>query len=184
MRDSALLVIDLQQEFTRRTLAGVPRSNPQAEGQVAALLAAFRARALPIVHIHHDDPRPSSGFRLDKPTGAAIAETAPRDGEVVFVKQGSSAFSGTGLDDFLRGEAIKSLVVVGAAVNFCVESSVRAARDLGYPVVLVTDAVFGFGATAPDGGAIAPQVVLDVTLGTLGAGFARLHSTAAVIAAL
>lgn len=184
MRESALLVIDLQQEFTRRTQAGVPRSNLQAEGQVAALLAAFRARGLPIVHIHHDDPHPKSGFRLDKPTGAPIPEAAPRDGETVLVKRGSSAFSGTGLDEYLHAEGIKSLIVVGASVNFCVGSTVRAARDLGYQVGVVVDAVFGFGTTAPDGTAIAPQTVLDVTLGTLRGDFARLHTTAEVIAAL
>lgn len=184
MRESALLVIDLQQEFLRRTQSGLPHSNPQALGQVAALLAAFRARGLPVVHIHHDDPNPASHFRSDKPGGAVIPEVAPQEDETVIVKHGSSAFSDTGLRDYLHGEGIETLVVVGASINFCVASSVRSARDLGFRVVLVSDAVSGFGVIAPDGTMIAPQTVLDVTLGTLMTDFARLHSTAEVIAAL
>ena len=81
---ATLLIIDLQQEFTRRTLAGRPRSTPGAETRAAAVLAAFRAAGRPVLHIHHDDPDPASGFRLDKPTGAVMPEVAPLAGALRF----------------------------------------------------------------------------------------------------
>lgn len=180
----ALLVIDLQQEFARRTAAGMARSNPGAEARVADLIAGFRGAGLPVIHVHHDDPNPASGFRQDKPTGRVMPCAAPRADEPVFVKRGSSAFIGTGLEDHLRKAGIADLVVIGAAVNFCVASTVRQAANLGFNVTLVSDAVFGFGVTGPDGRAHDPDTVLSVTLGTLGAGFARLAASDQVLDAL
>lgn len=169
----ALLVIDCQMEFARRTAAGIPRSNPEAETQIAQVIARFRARSLPVVHVHHDDPNPKSGFRLGTPGGVVMPCAAPLAGEPIFVKHGSSGFIGTGLEDHLHKAEISRLVVVGAAVNFCVASTVRMAANLGFDVVLISDAVFGFGVTGPDKVSHDPNVVLSVTLGTL-AGFAQV----------
>ena len=70
---TALLVIDMQEGMATRTRAGRPRANPQAEEHVAALLALFRARGLPVVHVHHDDPDPAAPFRKGTPDGAPMA---------------------------------------------------------------------------------------------------------------
>ncbi|RUS63197.1 isochorismatase family protein [Pseudorhodobacter sp. E13] len=173
---TALLVIDCQMEFARRTAAGLPRSNPQAEARIAETLALFRARDLPVVHIHHDDPNPKSGFRLGTPGGAVMPCAAPLPGEACFVKHGSSAFVGTGLEAHLRDQGIMRIVFIGAAINYCVSSSLRMAANLGFDVLLPQDAVFGFGITGPDGVAHSPETVLSVTLGTL-ADFAGITSS-------
>jgi nicotinamidase-related amidase len=170
---TALLVIDCQMEFARRTAAGIPRSNPQAEARIAETLALFRAKGLPVVHIHHDDPNPRSGFRLGTPGGAVMPCAAPQPGEACFVKQGSSAFVGTGLEAHLHSLRISRVVLIGAAINYCVSSSLRMAANLGFDVLLPQDAVFGFGITGPDGVAHSPETVLSVTLGTL-ADFAKI----------
>jgi nicotinamidase-related amidase len=164
---TALLVIDCQMEFARRTVAGIPRSNPDAETDIAKVIAAFRARDLPVLHIHHDDPNPKSGFRLGMPGGEVMPCAQNLPGEAVFVKHGSSAFAGTGLAGHLQGAGLTRLVIIGAAVNYCVASTVRMAADLGFSVVLVQEAVFGFGVTGPDGAVHGPETVLSVTLGTL-----------------
>lgn len=174
---TALLIIDLQMEFTRRTEAGMPRSNPNAEDAVAALLARARAAKLPVLHVHHNDPSPKSGFRLGTPGGEVMACAAPLPGEAVYVKTGSSGFIGTTLERDLRGAGITRLIVAGAAVNYCVASTVRMAANLGFDVVIAQDAVFGFGVTGPDGVHHAPAVVLSVTLGTL-SDFASLANSA------
>jgi nicotinamidase-related amidase len=62
------------------------------------------------------------------------------------------------------------LIVAGAAIDYCVSSTVRATADLVFAVDLVTDAVFGFQACGPDGAVHD----LSVTLSSLGADFARL----------
>ena len=78
----------------------------------------------------------------------------------------------------MRG--ILRLTVVDGAIDGCVSSTVRAAIDLSLAVDLVRDAVFGFGATGPDGLHHAPDTVQSVTLAALGADFARLVTADAV----
>ncbi len=170
---TAVLVIDLQQEFARRTAAGWPRSNPDAEARVAQVLAWARSVGVPVIHIHHDDPRPESGFRLAIPGGQPMPCAAPLPGETVLVKHQSSAFAGTGLAEILHARGIDRLIVMGAAINYCVSSTIRAARDAGLAVDLVEDAVFGFGIPLHSGAEVDAGTILRATLATLGAGFAR-----------
>ncbi len=144
-----LILIDLQQEFTRRIAAGREVSQPGAIAAAAALLGRFRAAGLPVLHVQHNDPNPASGFRLDKPTGAPIPEVAPCPGEAVVVKTTSSAFAAPAMIPALNGD--RDLVVAGAALNYCVSSTLRAASDLGYRPRLVAEAVFCFGVSPPTG---------------------------------
>lgn len=181
---TALLVIDMQEEMATRTAAGRPRANPRAEEHTAALLALFRARGLPVVHVHHHDADPASPFRLGAPSGAPMECALPLPGEKVFVKSGSSAFAGTGLADWLRAEGIGRLVLIGAVAAFCVTSTTRWASDLGFKVILPGDALIGFDIPAHDGGRIDADTVLRVTLSLLGADFATLVTADQVAAAI
>jgi nicotinamidase-related amidase len=165
--DAALLVIDLQEEFARRTASGRARSNPGAEAAVAEVLALFRREGWPVVHVHHDDPRPGSAFRRDKPGYVPMACAAPVPGEAVFVKSTSGAFASTELAEWLRACGISRLVVMGASVNHCVSSTVRSGFDLGFRMAMVKDAVFGFDLTGADGRVIDPETVLEVVFATL-----------------
>lgn len=179
---TALLVIDMQMEMARRTAAGRDRANPEAEGHIADLLALFRARGLPVIHVHHDEP--GTPVTLDQPGGAVMPCAAPQEGETVLVKARSSAFAGTGLDAHLRAAGIDRLVLVGAVAGFCVTSTTRAASDLGYRVLLPGDALVGFDVPRADGSRIPAAQVLDVTLALLGADFAQVLPARAVAAAL
>ncbi|MGA0540020.1 isochorismatase family protein [Neotabrizicola sp. VNH66] len=171
---TALLVIDMQEGMAQRSRAGRERANPQAEAHTAGLLALFRSRGLPVVHVHHDDPDPGSPFRRDNPLGAPMACARPLPDEPVFWKSGSSAFAGTGLEAWLRQQDIGRIVLIGAVAAFCVTSSTRWASDLGFEVILPGDALIGFDIAAHDGGRIDADTVLRVTLSLLGADFARL----------
>ncbi|EEW25873.1 cysteine hydrolase family protein [Rhodobacter ferrooxidans] len=179
---AALLVIDMQMGMARRSAEGRPRANPQAEDNTAALLALFRARGLPVIHVHHDDP--GTPFSKGQPDGEPMPCAQPAPGEAVFWKSTSSAFSGTGLDAHLRKRGIDRLVLIGAVAAFCVTSTTRAASDLGFQVILPGDALIGFDIPAHDakdsGGRIDADTVLRVTLSLLGADFAQLVTTAEV----
>jgi nicotinamidase-related amidase len=52
-----------------------------------------------------------------------------------------SAFAGTGLDEKLRALRVTQVVIVGIATSFGVESTARAAHDLGYHVTIPVDTV-------------------------------------------
>ncbi len=174
---TGLLIIDMQMGMATRTASGRPRANPDAEAHVADLIALFRDRALPVIHVHHDDPSPASPFRRGQSEAAAMPCAIPAPGEPVFWKSGSSGFAGTGLDGYLRKGGIDRIVLAGAIAAYCVTSTTRAASDLGFQVILPGDALIGFDIPAHDGGRIDAETVLRVTLSLLGADFAQLVST-------
>lgn len=177
---TALIVIDMQQGMADRITAGRVPAVPQAPANIAALLARFRAEGRPVLHVHHDDPDPASPFRRGQPGGAPMDCALPLPQEEVLWKSGSSAFFGTGLDARLRRIGADRVVIAGAVAAFCVTSSVRAASDLGFQVILPRDALLGFDIGGIDGGRIGADTVMAVTLSLLGADFAQVARTSEI----
>jgi nicotinamidase-related amidase len=58
---------------------------------------------------------------------------------IVFDKAAYSAFSNSGLHDFLRGRSIDTLIISGAETDVCVLSTILSAVDLGYRIVVAQD---------------------------------------------
>lgn len=139
---AALLLIDLQQAIDHPDW-GV-RNNPDAEANVAALLAHWRAQGWPIVHVRHDSTEAGSHYRPGTATHAFKPETEPMDGETVVVKSVNSAFVGTDLETRLKDGGHDRIVVAGVITNNSVEATVRSAGNLGFDVLLVEDACFTF----------------------------------------
>lgn len=73
-----------------------------------------------------------------------VPEIGPEPGDVVAARaHGLSPFPGTGLDQLLRNLGATTLVVTGVSLNVGVLGLVIVASDLGYNLVVVTDAVAG-----------------------------------------
>lgn len=181
---TALVVVDMQMHMADRTASGRPRCNPQAEDEVAGLLALFRARGLQVFHVFHTDTDPKSLYRKGLPEAEPMPCALPIEGEHVFWKSGSSGFSRTGLDPALRRLGIKRVVMVGAVAAYCIASTTRAGFDLGFQIVLPGDALLGFDLPAHGGGRIDADTALQVTLATLGSDFAKVVRTDEVAALL
>jgi nicotinamidase-related amidase len=78
---------------------------------------------------------------VDGTSGAAVVdEIAPQPGDLVVTHQRVGAFHGSELDNLLRGSGIDTVVFCGVATNASVEGTARVASDLGYRVVIVSDA--------------------------------------------
>lgn len=181
MQDTILLVIDLQEAMRAERDAGWPWANPDAPQVAGALLAAFRAAGLGVVHVHHHGDDPDDGFHPANPLSRAMAEVQPRAGEAVVIKHGSSGFIGTGLEDLLRKEGVTSLVVVGGEANMCVESTTRMAGNLGFRTTVVADALVNFPRRLRDGSTVPAEMVLEMSLANL-TSFARITDSASVLA--
>jgi nicotinamidase-related amidase len=81
-------------------------------------------------------PTPSGGYR-------SLAEFGQGPADFDIPKHRWSAFHGTALDLTLRVQNIETLLVVGGSTHVGVASTVYAARDLDYQVVVVRDACTG-----------------------------------------
>jgi nicotinamidase-related amidase len=138
-----LLLIDLQQAIDHPDWG--TRNNPDAEQKIVRLLAHWRAKAWPVMHVRHDSTDPRSHYRSGQPGSRFKPEAAPHGKEAVIVKQTNSAFIGTDLEPRLRAAGHNALVVAGVVTNNSVEATVRMAGNLGFAVWLVEDACFTFG---------------------------------------
>jgi len=147
--DSALIVIDVQRAIDDPVWG--PRNNPHAEQAIGLLLQAWRAEALPIVHVRHESIEPRSPYRPGTPAQEFKPEAAPAAGETVIAKRTNSAFIGTDLESRLRAAGHTTLVVAGVITNNSVEATVRMAGNLGFATYLVEDAAFTFGRKDWDG---------------------------------
>lgn len=91
------------------------------------------------------------GCLVDGTVGTAIVDpVAPHDDDVVLAHHRVSGFHGTELDTVLRGGGIDTVVLAGVATNLAVESTARAAADLGYRVLVVSDACSAVSGQAHD----------------------------------
>ena len=84
------------------------------------------------------------------PAAAIMDVVAPHSGDVVLTHPRVSCFHGTELDVVLRGAGIDTVVLTGVATNLAIESTARAAADLGYRVLVVSDACSTTSQTAHD----------------------------------
>lgn len=181
-RNAALLIVDLQKAIDDPRWSRVgPRNNPQAEANIAALLAAWRQDGRPIVHIRHDSVESDSTYRPGGPGHAFKAEAMPLPGETVIGKRVNSAFIGTELDEWLRSRGIGTLVVAGVITNNSVEATVRTAGNLGYDVRLVADACFTFARTGRSGRMWTADEVHDLSLANMDGEYATVVETAEVL---
>jgi len=73
-----------------------------------------------------------------------IAELAPAAGDTVMDKPAQSAFVGTGLEDWLRGQSITHLLLTGLTTQCCVLATYRTAADLGFWPLLLEDCCAAF----------------------------------------
>jgi nicotinamidase-related amidase len=141
--DPALIVIDLQKAIDHPDWG--TRNNPEAEGNVALLLTAWRSGGWPVYHIRHDSTEPESHYRPGQLGHEFKPETGPMAGEVIIAKRTNSAFIGTDLEARLRDANQTTLVITGVITNNSVEATVRTAGNLGFDTYLVEDATFTFG---------------------------------------
>jgi len=69
-----------------------------------------------------------------------IDEIKPTDSDHVVIKRRDSAFQDTELRVWLQSERINTLIICGVDTSICVETSLRDAFNIGYDVILISDA--------------------------------------------
>jgi nicotinamidase-related amidase len=175
---TALIVIDVQKAFDEWEASCKGRNNPDAVMHIAELLANFRAKGAPIIHIRHASLKSGSRFHVDRPGYAVKEEAREHEGEPVIVKHVNSAFIGTDLEARLRKAVIDTVVIVGATTNHCVETTTRMAGNLGFDAKLVRDATWTFDRDGVDGERFTAEQIHAMTLANLRDEFAEIATAA------
>ena len=182
--DSGLLLIDVQVGVNDFAHWGGPtgrRNNPQAEDRQRDLLAAFRAADLPVFFTRHNSREAASPLKFSLPGGAQIAGLEPRADETVIEKDVNSGFIGTGLEIALRRAGVQRLIVGGFFTNFCVETTVRMAGNMGFDVYLAEDACATTNRVGPDGADHDPDLVHALSVASMHGEFCTALETADLI---
>lgn len=137
---TALILVDIQNDY-------FPGGAMELSGSVAAgrnagkILRAAREAGILVVHIMHLSTRPGATFFLPGTPGSEIADPVrPRGSELVIRKESPNSFRNTGLLDLLREQGITDLIIAGMMTHMCIDSTCRAAADLGFSCSLVPDA--------------------------------------------
>ncbi len=88
---------------------------------------------------------------LDRPDSDGdelVSELRKEDKDIELVKHQWGAFHGTALDLYLRRSEVRTVILCGLMTNFGVETTARAADELGYSVVCVEDGMASFSPSA------------------------------------
>lgn len=155
---SALLIIDMQDEFVRPGWSPywVPAATRMAP-RLRALVDHCRASGVPVVwtifdntHRGLDRPHslrllPQSDTDWHRPTPAQVWPEMGRRGDEILIRKPSyGAFYDTPLDTILRNLGRDTVIVTGTLTNYCCGTTARQAYERGYQVV------FGADVTATD----------------------------------
>jgi biuret amidohydrolase len=162
---AALLLMECQEGIigeggTLSALADAVRRNGTV-AQIARVLAAARARGVPVFHCLMARRPDGAGAAANclllaatrkserpllpgSPQQAPVAALAPADGEWVVTRwHGITPFHGTELDSLLRNLGVRTVVATGVSVNVGILGLVIEAVNAGYQVVIPRESVAG-----------------------------------------
>ncbi len=135
----ALLVIDVQLEYFTGLM---PVTHP--DGHFEHVLRAVdlaRAKGIPVVTIQHTSARPGGKTFVRDSSGWQIhPEIVHRGWDLLVEKTLPGSFTGTALEQWLKTNAIETVVICGYLTQMCCDTTARQARHLGYAVEFLSDA--------------------------------------------
>ncbi|HEY0686045.1 MAG TPA: isochorismatase family protein [Steroidobacter sp.] len=182
---SALLVIDVQQSFTRRSYWD-DSELPVFLHSVQQLVNRAHNAGVPVLQVFHvDEEGPENAFSVE----SGLIKTLPQldiQPTEVFTKAVHSAMfattkNGRSLDYWLRNNGIQRLIVTGIRTEQCCETTTRHASDLGYSVTYAMDATLTFPMVSGSGRKFTAQEIRDRTELVLQDRFAQVQRSEAVV---
>ena len=136
----ALIIIDIQNDYFQG--GNCELVNPiEASLKAKELLEYFRKNNMPVFHVQHINLRKGATYFLPNTKGVQIHENVkPLENEIIIEKNFPNSFLETNLESELEKQNIKELVICGMMSHMCIDSTTRAAFDLGFDCILAHDA--------------------------------------------
>ena len=136
----ALVIVDIQNDYFPGGAMELVGSVEAAQ-VAASIQQEFRAQGLPVINVQHIALGEAATFFRPGTAGAEIHESVqPTEGELVVVKHSPNSFKETILLETLNSLKVTDLVIIGMMTHMCIDSTVRAASDLGFSVTVHANA--------------------------------------------
>jgi len=182
---SALLVIDVQQSFTRRPYWNEAEL-PGFVHSLQQLVNRAHQAGLPVLQVFHvDEEGAENAFSHESGLIQTLPQLDIRPTEVFTKAVHSAMFSttknGRSLDYWLRNNGIERVIVTGIRTEQCCETTTRHASDLGYSVSYAIDATLTFPMVSGSGRTYTAAEIRDRTELVLQGRFAQVQPSAAVV---
>ena len=133
----ALLIIDVQNDYFPNGKCQLYKPEV-ALNAIKDLLKDFRKQDLPVIYIRHESI--NGTFFNPNTDGVQIHnDIKPLDTETVIVKHYPNSFYETNLQNKLVENGVTELVVCGMMTHMCIDTTIRAAKDYGYKLTLISD---------------------------------------------
>ncbi|MGX8266150.1 cysteine hydrolase family protein [Anaerostipes caccae] len=133
----ALLIIDVQNDYFPNGKCQLYKPEV-ALNAIKDLLKDFRKQDLPVIYIRHESI--NGTFLTINTDGVQIHnDIKPLDTETVIVKHYPNSFYETNLQNKLVENGVTELVVCGMMTHMCIDTTIRAAKDYGYELTLISD---------------------------------------------
>ncbi|AJY39180.1 isochorismatase family protein [Burkholderia humptydooensis] len=134
----ALLIVDMQHGLFNGP--DRPHAGSRVLDNINRLIGKAREADAPVFAARHTGPQ-GSPIAPGSPLTRLLPDLAVRANvDTLFDKTRPNCFLGTGLAAWLADAGIDELVVTGMKTEYCVDTTCRAAADLGFRPVLVADA--------------------------------------------
>lgn len=183
MNKSALLIIDVQNDYFPGGKMALHEPE-RALAKITELLAFYRRQQWPVIHIQHemlDRPNRPAAFFLPHTEGQQLHPAVlPAEKETLLIKHFPSSFAGTGLLEMLQQQQVKQLIICGMMTHMCVDTTTRAAFDLGFDVQVAIDATASKALTFAGDTVSAEQVKTTVAAALQGT-FAQVLDTTSIL---
>jgi nicotinamidase-related amidase len=182
MDETALVVIDAQQEYFAPFGKLVLPDGPGAVERIADLLAWARKTGGPVIHVVHESRRPNpTTFAPGSPALAIHPAAQPAAGEPIVTKHLPGSFTNTGLEEHLRRHGVQQIIVSGFMTQMCCDTTAREAAHRGFKVLMAADAMAAMSVKGPNGVVIPHDHVHRTHLGSLNGFLATVTTAPALI---
>ena len=133
---AALIVIDVQRALFETSPP--PADADAVLERINALADRARAAGAPVIYVQHETR--DGAMAAGQPGVDLDLRLTPAPGDRRVRKTTPDSFLRTTLSDELEAAGASRLVICGYATEFCVDTTVRRAAGLGFPVTLAADA--------------------------------------------
>ncbi|WP_266158741.1 cysteine hydrolase family protein [Dyella silvatica] len=136
----ALIVIDVQNEYVTGNLQIEYPPVNDSLANIGRVMDAATAAKIPVIVIQQNSPADSPAFAQGSDGWQLHEVVGSRHRDAYFGKPLPSAFSDTGLADWLLEHGIDTLTVTGYMTHNCNDTTIKHAFDRGMAVEFVHDA--------------------------------------------